>query len=58
MRVLMLCVLMNLVRVAEFVWLLVVLPATLVEGWLKAVADWAETEWLLAVAQGKTKRGG
>jgi len=58
MRVLMLFVLMNLVRGAEFFWLLVVLPATVVEAWLKTLADWAETEWLLAVAQAKTRRGG
>lgn len=54
----MLFVVMNLVRGAVFVWLMVVLPALLVERWLMAVTDWAETEFLIATAQAKTRRGG
>lgn len=58
MRALMLMLLMNLIRVAEYCWLVVVVPAVGIESRLKAASDWAETAWLLAVARGKTGRGG
>ena len=57
MRVVMFWLLMNLARVAEFVWLLVAVPAAVVEGALRRLADWSEVEWLCAVARGKSRGG-